>query len=486
MYRTPLKWAKEFAGVLTAGSGQAPRKQRRGRVILGLEELGERIVPSATPTIWKDTDGNHLWSDANNWSAGLPTASTIAVLNGTQTNDGVTFDNSVVPANQTVAGIQTVNGYSGTLSLVGGIPLTVSSLPSDATTGFQWTTGASISQTAGNNTLVITGGGTAANNFWNAGTIGSTNVQGNVYVNGGSTFQITGAATALGDNLIIGQDTNGSSVLEFKNQTSTLTLNNNAYIKISDAVGSEASANQLLFDTDVTQPGTASKGLDFSASSPDSFIDNYGTITRSNAGTYQINVPIKNDVGAYYTGTLDLQSSLWVSGQSANKTAGYSVDQVGGQTILDTTDTNPAKLQVSAGFYMNAGQLLTYGSGVATIAGSATVAGGTIIVSSNNHAAYGILDITANMSWSGGTLQIFVDGGAGTQQTQLEVGGTLSVPSPNTAELSVTANNPIVSGNTWVPIFGGSLSTNFTFLDGANYTLNTVGSPPWLITVRSN
>ena len=382
MCRTSLNWAKAVADVLIS-AGQGPRNRRRGRPILGLEQLGERIVPAhlASTTIWNDTDRNHLWSDADNWSAGLPTASNVAVFNQTYSifsSDDATFDNTVATANQTVAGIQTVNDYLGTLSLVGGFPLTVSST-SDTNTGFQWTTAASISQSTASDVLIITGGGTAANNVWGNGTIGLTTTQSNVYLNGGTTLRITSNASTLGDNLIVGEDLDGGSTVEFYNQAKTLTLNNNAGILVSDNTSDVTAANQLQFDTDVTQVGTDPMGLD--AASSNSFIDNFGVITRSNNGTYQTGVPIKNDVGTYYSGVLDVKTSLWVSGQSASKTAGYAVDQVGGQTILE----NGATLQTPTtnGYFMSGGQLLTYGSGNDTITRAVKITGGTIEVSAD-------------------------------------------------------------------------------------------------------
>ncbi len=484
--------ASAVANVLTS-AGRTPRNRRRGRVISGPEPLDERIVP-AQVTNWTNASPTHngLWSDPNNWDNGVPNRGLIAVLQPVGGVSGtIVYDNAVPAPNQFVAGIKMQNGFNGTLSMAAGFPLTVDSDATDSTTGFKWSTTASISQATPGDVLIITGGGTAANNQWGAGTIGSTPVQGNIFIIGGTTLQITGSASTLGDNLIVGQDGAGSSVLEFNNQTSTLTMNNNAYIMVSDAVGSEASANQLLFDTDVTQPGTASNGLDHAANSGDSFIDNFGTITRSNAGTYQINVPVKNDAGQYYSGVLDVQSPLWVSGQSQNKTANFSVDQVGGETILDTTHTTPATLQVSATFFMNAGQLVTYGSsknaqimGSGAMTTAVSIYGGTLTISADDPAAYGGLLVTnGSMFFSAGTWVAYVNGSDQTKATTLNVNGSITFgPGAHLQVKTPDGSNPN-SGLNWALLFYQSVTNAMFFDSGALYNNPVYGDTE--MTVKS-
>ncbi len=184
----------------------------------------------------------------------------------------------------------------------------------------------------------------------------------------------------------------------------------------------EPAPNQLLFNGDTTPTGKVTQGL--STTCADSFIDNYGKIIRSNNGTFDTGLPIKNETSASgWTATLDVQSNLRVSGYSTDKTAGYGVDQVGGNTILE----NGSTLTV-AGFFMSAGDLLTYETANATIAfptGSGysgrlvTVTGGTMQFSADNTAQYGSLTVAGTMTWTGGTFQDYVNGVTAQTESQL-------------------------------------------------------------------
>ena len=367
--------------------------------------------------------------------------------------------------------------------MVSGKSLTVTS--SAATnTGFQWNTPASISQSSTNDILIINGGGTAANNVWGNGSIGVTSTQGNVYINGYTTLQITGSASTLGDNLIIGQDGNGASTVEFYNQTATLQVNNSAYIQAADDTNDGPGPNQILFDTDLVHTGgTISKGLGLaSPSTTDSFIDNYGAITRNNPGMFQIDLPIKNEAssdGSTTHGELDLQSDLWVSGQSSNKTANYSVDQVGGETILDHSGTNTGGLKTLAGFRMDAGQLLTYGGGDASIgitnahAIALNITGGTVDISADDHTQYGSL-LTGKTSWTGGTFDAYVNGSDNTKQTQLVTGdATLGAG----ADLNVTALGDDPQQLTWTVVSANTITNTLTFDSAALFDINYAGTP---------
>ncbi len=195
-----------------------PRSRFHGRAIPQLEHLDERIVP-AGPTIdyWTNGAGTGLWSNAGNWSDGLPTVAKTAVFDSGRSTADCKYDNTVATANQVVGGLWSLNGYAGKLSLMGGFSLTVQAT-ADASAGFQWATNANIWQSTAGDVLIITGGTT--NNVWSNGTVNNNSTQSNLYINGGSTLQITGSASALGDNIIIGQDSHGGSTLDFYYQTS--------------------------------------------------------------------------------------------------------------------------------------------------------------------------------------------------------------------------------------------------------------------------
>jgi hypothetical protein len=305
------------------------------------------------------------WSDASCWNNGLPDATKVAVFNSANSGSCV-FDSTVLAANRTVAGLQINSGYNGSLTLSSGNTLTISSLSNDNTTGFKMLSStASISQQSADDIILITGGGDGTYNKWSGGSIAGP-AQSKIYINGSSTFlitQVAGSGGSLGDNIVVGQDNMGTCTLAFNGQTATLSVTNNAGILISDATNDGATApNQVLFDGDTTGVGTVAQGLSTSCS--DSFIDNFGKIIRSNAGTFDTGLPIKNETsGSGWTAKVDLQSDLKVSGWSGSKTAGNSVDEEGGEVILENGKT----LTVSHGFIMNAGQLETYGQAKCTI-----------------------------------------------------------------------------------------------------------------------
>ncbi len=404
---------------------------------------------------------NSLWSNAANWTPNIvPSSSTVAVFNGTTNNANCTFDSSVLAANRVVAGLLTINVYTATLS-INAYTLTVSSLSGDSTTGFQWGSG-NISQGAAGNTLIITGGGDATNNVWQGGSIYSPMaVQSNIWLNGGSTLQITGSANQLGDNIIIGQDGNGGSTLQFHNQTGTLALTLNAGIQVSYTT-SDFGANQLIFDTDVTQVGIATTAI--STSCNDSFIDNSGIITRSNSGTLTCAVPILNE--AESTTLLDLKSNLSDTVTSTTKTAGYSIDQAGGITRLENGKTLTVTSYLLAG-----GTLQTYGSSQATISGAVSITGGTIDVSADNHSSYGSLAFSNTVTWSGGTFQAYVNGGNASQQTQLVFN---SAPVFSTGgHVAVNVIGALTSGLTWTLMTYPSEIGSLTFDSGALFNMTT-------------
>jgi hypothetical protein len=116
---------------------------RRRSVLLQVEQLAQRIVPS-TDTIWNPADPNIDvdWSNADNWSNGLPDSNKVAVFDGGQRGAfNCLYDNSVLLPNRTVAGIRTQNNYGNALLLRAGFGLTVSSTIADTGNGFKWGSG---------------------------------------------------------------------------------------------------------------------------------------------------------------------------------------------------------------------------------------------------------------------------------------------------------------------------------------------------------
>ena len=501
--------------------GKASDKHRSGYTVLQVQELDDRIVPAAPTTTWSPAGVDVLWSNPHNWSAGVPDATKIAIFTGSA--PGATYDNTVPVGNRTVLGLQTQNGFSGTLNMTAGYGLTVAADRTDVSTGFQWGSG-TIAQTSLQDVLII-GGGAAANNQWSGGSITNPLAQSNLYINGSSTLQVTGNADTLGDNVVVGQDGNGGSTLEFYNQARTLTVTNNAAITVSNvtsptpvnppavpppspvaqpmpaapppsvvpavqpvvstgavipAVAPPAPTpvttaaplnpytpptniytqvvvpNRILFDTDVTQAGIAEKGI--ARDNATSFIDNYGTITRSGGGAYQIDLPIRNEASS--PALLDLQSSLWISGRAVNGTANYAVDQEGGETRLG----GGATLTVQ-GYLLNGGLLDAPGNqGGATIAPDPnyngtllTMNGGALSLPST----IARLTVDGDMRWTGGVYQAWIDGTQELVQSRLTVIGELILPANNSATLHVNVLGEVQPNLGWSPLYFGSRTGDF-------------------------
>src|SRR5713101_8472329 len=93
------------------------KKARPARVVPGLEWLGVRICPAVVVNNWKDTSGDHLFSNAQNWSQGFVPGGpghpdNQATFDSAQTNDSCTVDLS-----PTTDSLVFQNGYTGTLTL---------------------------------------------------------------------------------------------------------------------------------------------------------------------------------------------------------------------------------------------------------------------------------------------------------------------------------------------------------------------------------
>jgi hypothetical protein len=244
--------------------------------------------------------------------------------------------------------------------------------------------------------------------------------------------------------------------------------------------------NQILFDSDVTEYG--SRGGLYSSNSA-SFIDNYGTIIRSNPGSYKA-LPIKNENNPNYPSLLDLQSSLTIQQWSTNTGTIYSLDQEAGKTILE----NGSTLTVGSGVLVNGGELLTYGSAQATIQPNApsgfptlTFEAGTLTIQADNPGGggqYGSLSVLGNMSWTGGTFEAYVNGGTAGSQTQLIVQGTLSLGLG--ADLNINVIGNLTSSLTWTPVTATTLQGTLTFDSGASFVISYVrNANPNRIDVRS-
>jgi len=435
---------------------KAPRSAWHNRAVLGVEQLDVRIVPALTPTTWTPAGVNTNWSNAANWSAGVPDATHVAILAGN--GNTITLDTGTT--NFTIGGLDTgtgASGFTGTLLLKSGNTLIVTADSTDNSTGFKWRSSARIQANSAADSIQLSGSGTTSNNIFSGGAIGNTSsAKATLSVTGGDDFQITGSAATLAFDFVIGSATSAGNFVYFSNQTQTLALNAGANITIKAPVSGVH--NRVIFDTDTTVSGNVSQAISTASSS--SYIDNYDqVIRRVGAGTVGIATPIKNETGS----ELQLTSSLAVVGSDAN---GNSIDQEGGKTDLSGGVT----LSTSGNFLLNAGSLLTYGTTADTLSlgsGGKTLnmTNALLQLSADDTSSYGKLTITGNMNWTGGTFQCYVQGGDSSQYDALLVSGTLTTQAADS--LSVTING--TGGGSWYVVGYGSQTGTKPTISGASY-----------------
>ncbi|MBI2807098.1 MAG: hypothetical protein HYX68_19125 [Planctomycetes bacterium] len=349
--------------------------------------------------------------------------------------------------------------------------MTVARISNDTTTGLKWASG-TIS--TGTDAVLNINGGDEAYNTWKGGIIGDTMMSGGyMYVNGGATLRISHEPLALAANIIIGQDGAGGSTLEFNGQTGALGVYQSAFIRIADTTD-DAGPNRLLFSGDVTAVGTVSHGLQKAAGATNNpYIDNFGTIIRSNSGEYRSDLPIRNN-SSYYPATLDLQSSFRISGNKdfTNTESYVSVYQAAGKVIL-----RGASSLTCQGILMIGGDLQTYGGEGASLSKDAgyngnllTMSGGTITVSADDPSTYGKLTINGNLVWTGGTFQAYVNGGDEDERTWLDIAGNLTLGAG--AHLNINSVGALSQGNWYIPIkYGGTRTNTLTFDSGDLFSI---------------
>jgi len=179
---------------------------------------------SQTTWYWADYDGNHLYSDANNWDDGLgglgnPAAGDDIVFDGIGfTTDGCTIDVST----GTLSSITIVSGYTGTITLNNGITIATSAdfdINDGVFTGGNAsstiTIGGNYNQTGGSftkppATMAVTGNINISGGAF-IGNSAATNVTGSFNISNGSYSGSSGAVSI----------TNGGFVQTGGNYTAT-------------------------------------------------------------------------------------------------------------------------------------------------------------------------------------------------------------------------------------------------------------------------
>ena len=211
------------------------------------------VTAAGTTATWTDGNADQNWSNAGNWSGGVPHLAGDTATFNSAGGSAVTLD-----ANETVGGITFNNSSSDVIS--GGNTLTLDASGSGATvtvsdgtanaintsvalndnatiianSGKSLTLGGTVANSSGSKTLAISGGGTAilsqANTYGpSAGSVGTTL--------GGATVQV-GNNTALGAG-----DVSVTSSSTLQSGAAGLSLANN--IAMADATTVDNNGNNL-------------------------------------------------------------------------------------------------------------------------------------------------------------------------------------------------------------------------------------------------
>jgi hypothetical protein len=484
-----------------------------------LEFLEGRTTPSNVD-MWTGADaaiGNYNWSDANNWTNGAPTASSIVEFTS---NSSVKWDYPVVDQNFTVAGLQMDASWGGTLSVNNNTSLTLASGSVN-----EWDSGyIGLSVLGGSlvnngtltlnnfNPVLLYGGGT----FQNNGTVNQTNA-GSLQLTGSSTNVPTTLVNAAGatwdfqtDSGIVSTVFNNGGLLHNTGLiektagsgtsaiSAPLTNNGGTLYAASGTLGIDAYST----DNSGTFQAAAGATLDLTDASSYAFTEN-GTFTGAGAGTIVLdngalatgptgatfNIPsttfdwsggdiyVPTNAILAYNGTLTLnnfnpvlldgggtlQNNGTINQQGAGKLAISGTNTVA--TTLANAATATYDFQSDAGIVYgggvgavvtNAGLIKkTAGSGTSAISASLTNNGGTL------YAASGTLGIDAYSTDNSGTFQaatgatLDLTGGYGIAET-----GTLTAAGTGTVTLG---GGTLAVANNAVSLSLPSLPSTFSF-----------------------
>ncbi len=201
---------------------EMPRLPRRLMAALLLPLAAAPLSSHADNSTWNDSTGNHLWSDAANWSNGLPGTAYTAEFSGTGSTVTLTANQSSAFSGLLFNGsdasytfqsdiLGTVRNLSGSGSFQGAYGTTDSSLTlRDVNIGV--TAGSSFAYNGSGNTLLLSGSGTRLATAYSAGfSVGSGN--GTAVANSNNTVTIQSGATLQAGLISIGGKGDGNSIV---------------------------------------------------------------------------------------------------------------------------------------------------------------------------------------------------------------------------------------------------------------------------------
>ena len=440
-------------------------KQATSLLILVLSCLGSISAFGQCGTSWKGPSSGGLWSQASDWTAGVPTASTnVCIDNGNSQHSAVILD---------VAGAQAAN-------------LTI-----DSDDGLSFNNGTS---------LTIHGNGIANAGNLSLNSVGSITelvVAGpNVTLGGGGSVTLSnnannyifGAATA--DTLTNQETISGAGHIG----NGQMTLVNSGTINANQSAGMIIQANGTGTANTGTIEATAGATLELVSTT----VANTGGTISANGSILQLINTTVNGGTLTLTGasSLQLTNGIVHTGSTLNNSSTGTIEAVAGSNTLGGTVNNPtggvlkidngAALNLENGTYSKLGTVTLNSIGSITelvVAGpNVTLSGGTVTMSNNaNNYIFGAAtaDTLTNQETISGA------GHIGNGQMTLVNSGTINANqsagmiiqangtgTANTGTIEATAGATLELVSTTVANTGGTISANGSILQLINTTVN--------------
>jgi hypothetical protein len=464
----------------------APRRPRRG-FRPEIEFLEGRLTPSTTTWTGADYQNSTAWSDANNWSGGVPTANSVVVFTS---NSSVKSSTSTIDQAYTVAGIQIDPLWGGTINGNGNLTLASGSANEWDSGSINPAVGVSITNNGtltlnGSGDVIFGGNGTLVNN----GTINQTGA-GNLQLAGSGNKAVTLDNTATGvynfqtdSGIDNGYSAGGTIInaglIEKTHGTGTshiapagfpaAMLTNTGTI---DAASGTLSLQTSTNDTNGTF--TAAAGATLNLTDFADFFDSFvftenGTFTASGAGTIALPGGALADGPSGATFNIPSSIAFQDSGGAISVPANTTLTYNGLLTLTNASGTN-VNLQGGGTFLLPSGSTIDQaGAGNLNLEPPSSGGSVTPTLQIASGATYNFQNTSSISDYGGGTVL---------NQGLIETTDTLAA-SPGTSQLALNLTN---NGGTLDAAAGTlqvndpSTNTNGTYTAAAGATLDLTGT----------
>jgi hypothetical protein len=369
-----------------------------------------------------------------------------------------------------------VGNYAGTVTLDSGF----------ATGQLNLSSPGAISQPASGTDITVVGDsasdpGPYADDFiWTKGTLNSTANLANLIVTGSTTTALIAPANA-------GTVTTKSTLKFLNGATGTINpgtvnfaggdgMDVGEYCSVTVAPGQPPATVVLAYTADFDPQGNPrTRTLQLHSGSAFTVV----------SGPFTSQFPLQNDGGVF---EVRGGASASFSGTLTYTLTGFPVPffagsflQAGGTTRLHGGST----LTAANGAAMWGGELVVdarAGVGTATVQGNLSVGGGKVWFSLNavnsQIVAYGTLEVTGNVSWSGGTYEPWIDWDRQGDNCFWHCTGTMTISgSASIVPKPLAWNTTSVAGRTWT-VIGSNQGITGTPGVSAGYALDPVGANP--------